>query len=127
MAHFFIEFEVLDAARFERLAAVFDALALDKERDCFRDGDAWPALFDEQSLASFRDFGSQAAEAWDLPSLIEAFKNGEYRLIGCTLTDRLGRVVYDPFAGPFGGTECMHALIEAFGFRVTRDSWHESP
>jgi hypothetical protein len=126
MPGFFIEFEILDPTRFDQLAAVFEALKRDKESGRFRADDAWPALFDAQALASFRDYGNDHAEAWDLPALIEAFENGEYHLLACTrLSPEHGRLEYDPFAGPFGGTECMHALIEAFGFRVTRDSWHE--
>ncbi len=44
-----------------------------------------------------------------------------------TLTLPHGILYYDPWAGPFGGSECLVALIESFGNMVTYDSWHSGP
>jgi hypothetical protein len=58
---------------------------------------------------------------WDFGSMIDAFRNGEYDLLGCRrLTATAGRLEFDPHAWPYGGTGCMRALIEAFGHRVVR-------
>jgi hypothetical protein len=105
-----VEFEIPDPDRFERLACVFAALKHDKDADSFRADEAWRALFDERALARL---------AWDFDSLIDAFKNGEYRLVACRrVSERLARLEYDPLAWPFGGTECMRELLETFEARV---------
>jgi hypothetical protein len=123
---FFIEFEVTDPERFDRLVRLFDALAHDKAAGALRSDDDWLALCDERALERFQP-SNPDPEAWDLGSLIEAFSNGEYRLIACRMvSERLARLEYDPYAGPFGGTECMKVLIRAFDGRVTRDYWEES-
>lgn len=52
--------------------------------------------------------------------MIESFKDGEYELLSCEMiSDETARINYNPFAFPYGGTDCMKALIEAFGFEVT--------
>ena len=61
--------------------------------------------------------------AWDFRSLIEAFRNGDYDLLGCQrASSETGRLAFEPFGWPYGGTGCMRALIEAFGHRVTIDA-----
>ncbi|HCO24662.1 hypothetical protein Mal35_57710 [Gimesia maris] len=65
---------------------------------------------------------------WDFESLLESLFNGEYVLVDLRgKTDTTGELIYDPWAGPFGGTEPLVELIEAFGQTVTYDSWHEGP
>lgn len=65
---------------------------------------------------------------WDFDSLIEALFEGEYALIDLIQEEKMtGVLYYDPWAGPFGGTESLVELIESFGNTVTWDSWHEGP
>lgn len=55
--------------------------------------------------------------------MIDAFRNGDYDLLGCRRASlRIGRLAFEPFGWPYGGTGCMRALIEAFGHRVTADA-----
>lgn len=65
---------------------------------------------------------------WDFDSMIEALFNGEYVLVNLVKEmEENGVLYYDPWAGPFGGTEPLVAMIESFGHVVTFDSWHEGP
>ena len=65
---------------------------------------------------------------WDFESLLDSLFNGEYVLVDLRRkTQTIGELIYDPWARPFGGTEPLVALIEAFGQTVTYDSWHEGP
>jgi hypothetical protein len=58
---------------------------------------------------------------WDFASMIDAFRNGDYRLIGLRrLRPAVARIEYEPFGDPYGGTGCMVALVEAYGFRVSQ-------
>ena len=41
-----------------------------------------------------------------------------YELLACERDAQLGRLEFRPLAGPFGGTDALKALVEAFGFRV---------
>jgi hypothetical protein len=51
--------------------------------------------------------------------MIEAFKNGEYELISCELVSSdMAQLEYNPLAFPYGGTDPIKALVEAFGFHV---------
>ena len=70
----------------------------------------------------------QRGEKWDFESMIEAIFNGEYTLDQMRQLDENRAVLlYEPWAGPFGGTDCLVALIESFGHRVTYDVWHDGP
>jgi len=65
---------------------------------------------------------------WDFESMIDAIFSGEYVLIGLEKeSEEKGVLYYDPWAGPFGGSECLVALIESFGNVVTYDSWCHGP
>jgi hypothetical protein len=58
--------------------------------------------------------------------MIDVFKNGDYDLVSCQmLSADTARLEYNPHGAPFGGTDCMKALTEAFGFRVIRDYWED--
>ncbi|QBD83592.1 hypothetical protein EPA93_25475 [Ktedonosporobacter rubrisoli] len=57
--------------------------------------------------------------SWAFESMIRCFLDGEYELISCRLlTSDTGVLAFDPFSFPYGGTDCMKALIEAFDFQV---------
>jgi hypothetical protein len=48
-----------------------------------------------------------------------AFRNGDYELLGVRrITETRARLEYEPHGLPYGGSECMVALVEAFGSRV---------
>lgn len=141
MPHHLVEFQIADEARFQRLASVFAALRSAKETDEWQKDDYWLTFFDSEARAHFwwpskaemedwnrRWFSTPVPERftdptletpWDFGSLIDAFRNGEYDLIKCErVAERVGRLCFDPHSWPFGGTGCMHALIESFGHRV---------
>ena len=141
----FIEFRVDNSKRFIALCKVFEALREDKRKETFRNDDEWLLLFDEEALSHFwwpteeelaaykkRWKSTPLPQRWSDPSLkhpwgffsmIDAFKNGEYDLVRCRMIshDR-AFLEYYPLADPFGGTECMKALVEVFGFEVIRES-----
>src|SRR5438128_232699 len=58
---------------------------------------------------------------WDFGSMIDAFKDGEYELLSCEIISE-NRAIFRfmPWADPYGGTGCMQALVESFGFKVTK-------
>ena len=65
---------------------------------------------------------------WDFESMIDALFNGEYIFVDLVKeNEKQGVLYYDPWSGPFGGSESLVALIESFGRTVTFDSWHEGP
>lgn len=65
---------------------------------------------------------------WDFESLLDAIFRGEYTLIDLVLESKSkGLLYFQPYAYPFGGTEALFGLIEAFGCTVTHDSYHEGP
>jgi hypothetical protein len=137
----FVEFEFTDDKRFAMLATVVDALRAAKQSDSFPPDEYWFSFFDREALSYFwwpteeeiQDWKSRweatpipqrftdpsLQTPWLFGSMLDAFHDGEYELIGCSrLPDNRGRLEFIPYAGPYGGTDCMKALIEAFGFKV---------
>jgi hypothetical protein len=118
-------------SRFEALSRVFNALKQEKQKQLaseenrekekgFRSDNQWLDFFDEEARSHFRWPTIQSSNVWSLPSLTSAFKDGEYELVACRMVSpKLARLEFDPFAFPYGGTECMKMLIEAFGFQIT--------
>jgi len=65
---------------------------------------------------------------WSFDSMIRSIFCGAYALVDLVKeTESKGVLYYDPFSGPFGGTECLVVLIESFGHTVTYDYWHSGP
>lgn len=65
---------------------------------------------------------------WSLEDTLDAIFHGEYVLVDVIQeAEGHGVLYYDPWAGPFGGSESLVALVEAFGHQVTFDSWHNGP
>jgi hypothetical protein len=138
----FVEFVVSDTTRFNALCTAFAAIQHDKRADSWRDDEDWLAVFDDAALAHFwwptveeREARRKRWEAapvserlndpsfeppsWDFLSMIAAFKNGEYDLVACRLVEQgRARLEFDPDAFPYGGTDCFHMLVRAFGFQV---------
>lgn len=142
----YIEFYIHDAQRFALLADVFIALKHAKENDRSPDADdlAWLQFFDTSAREYFwwpteaerkeweqRWFATPIPQRWSEPSLktpwhfvsmLDAFFNGEFKLIACIhAAPELGRLYCMPYAWPFGGTGCMKALTESFGFHILQE------
>jgi hypothetical protein len=137
----FVEFAIHDAERLERLTAIVDELRLDKAAGTLEPGPKWRPMFDDRALAHFwwptpselddwrrrweatplpgRWADPSLQRPWDFDSLIEAFANGEYQILGIRRQGGTGRLEFEPDAFPYGGTGCMQALVEAFDFVVT--------
>lgn len=137
----YVEFRVDNEKRFNALCHVFSEIKKDKDTKTWREDEDWLAFFDEEALSHFW-FPTEEEEAehfrrwfetpvdqrwndpsfvhpWDFDSMIECFRIGEYELISCRLisTD-IARIEFFASVFPYGGTGCMHGLIEAFGFTV---------
>jgi len=138
----FIEFTAHSPARFPALRKAFAELKRDKDADDWRTNDDLLRFFDGESLSHFywpeNDERIQRLEdlrtrpviitptrqtrrqLWDFDSLIHAFVNGEYELLGCEMTHSgNARLNFHALAYPYGGVGCMVALVEAFGCTVT--------
>ncbi|KNY26932.1 hypothetical protein [Pseudobacteroides cellulosolvens] len=145
MKNCFIEFIINNSERFDMLQNMFKLLKEEKEIDLidFRDS-KWFDFFDEESLMSFwwpteqdikeynklwnessfinRFFDPRLNKKWDFESMLYAFKNGEYELVSCERVDKhVGRIEYYPFSWPYGGSEVFKALIESYGFMITKE------
>lgn len=141
---FYIEFVVPDSTRFENLQSVFNELKNSKDNNSFKEDDFYLNFFDDEAKSYFGWYSEEEnfewsnkwfatpieqrwnnpdlQRKWDFASMIDAFKCGEYELISCEMISKdLARMKYDPWAYPYGGTRFMKALIESFGFEVTKD------
>lgn len=138
----YVEFAVTNENRFKDLQKVFDQLKSDKDEDNMGDDpEPYLVLFDEQARNYFvwstpeedalwlkRWFATPIAtrwtdkslyRGWDFGSMIEAFRNGEYELLSCKmLGSNVARLSFYAYAYPYGGTGCLQALVESFGFTV---------
>jgi len=142
MNGFFVEFAITNETQFKQLEAVVLALCEAKRTDEFPPDAYWLAFFDAKAQAHFwhpteaelKDWEQRWSATpvkqrwhdpslktpWDFGSMIGAFENGDYELIGCRrISDAVARLEFDPYGSPYGGTGCMQALIEAFGHQVT--------
>ncbi len=144
MADFFVEFEITNYERFRNLVTVVDALRASKAADDWHDDEYWLSFFDDAARSHFwwptpaeledwkhRWFSTPVPQRfsdpslqtpWDFASMIDAFRNGDYELVGCTQSGaKMARLDFEPFGHPYGGCGCMKALIESFGFRVVAE------
>ena len=136
----YMEFQVADEERYANLVSVIDALKAEKQSGSLRPDPKWLAYFNDKARAHFwwpspaeaeehsrRWFATPLPERWtdeslktpwDFDSLIDAFGNGEYDLLGIRRMGQVARLEFEPQAFPYGGTGCMQAIIEAFDFEV---------
>ncbi|MFW5740566.1 MAG: hypothetical protein ACOC1F_09390 [Myxococcota bacterium] len=146
-ADFFLVFDLPEAARFAKLQRAFEAFRDAKASPAppSPDHTSWRQFFDDAALATFwwpspselddwcrrweatpvpeRFTDPSLKTPWDFASMIEAILNGEYELVSCDkVTERTGRLVYYPFAFPFGGTGALKALLGAFGCTAIDES-----
>jgi len=126
---FYIAF-IGSADRFAALSRFFDRLVATKSaisETPTSDGvqtlvsdSAWIDLLDNQAIEILTREG-----AWALEDILDCVLQGEYALVGVTFDGRSGRLIYEPWAYPFGGTDALKALVETFGLEVSRDSFHD--
>jgi len=126
---FYIAF-IGTADRFAALSRFFDRLVSAKSaisetatpdgvQALVRDS-AWIDSLDSQAIEKLTREG-----AWALEDILDCVLEGEYTLVAVTFDGRSGRLIYEPWAYPFGGTDALKALVETFGLEVSRDSFHE--
>jgi hypothetical protein len=121
LSTFYVQFEILDPMRLERLEALVDALAKAKGlAQVQMDARDFEHLVDGEAR---RWFGRPVEEGgYPFDSLVLNVGDAEYHILGVRrLTKRVGRLEFDPWAGPYGGAETFRALITAFGQRVTEE------
>ncbi len=137
----YIEFKVYDSASFKSLQNAFQKIKADKDIDSFENEETYLKFFDEQAKLYFgwysekeikdwerKWFSTPVETRWNNPSLkmkwifgsmIECFKDGEYKLLSCEMvSEKKARLNFKPLSYPYGGTGCMQALIESFGFEI---------
>ena len=126
---FYIAF-IGSADRFAALSRFFDRLVATKSaisETPTSDGvqtlvsdSAWIDLLDNQAIEMLTREG-----AWALEDILDCVLQGEYTFVAVTFDGRSGRLIYEPWAYPFGGTDALKALVETFGLEVSRDSYHD--
>ncbi|MEQ8210267.1 MAG: hypothetical protein RH917_10590 [Lacipirellulaceae bacterium] len=128
MCDFRIEFTG-PAERFPCLARVFSRLqevktdnpALeDGQRHELVDNPAWLDLLDETAVELLT-----SEISWPLEDILDCLLAGEYELVSLSYTEGAGKLVYDPWSFPFGGTDPLKGMLESFGFEVQIDSFYD--
>lgn len=132
----YVEFRVHDPSRLAGLCRIVDAIAEAKEREQFPEPEAWKELVDEQTLVWFVQPGTGGAAGaggdspgassgvggsgrWPFRNVFETLGHVEYVPVACRLiTEGVGRIEFEPWAFPYGGTGSLHALIRSFGFEL---------
>jgi hypothetical protein len=141
----YIEFQFTDDFQFDELSKVFVALQQAKQSGDFHDDNYWLGFFNESAKAHFwwptdeeikdwkrhwdatpvsqRRTDPGLKRPWVFSSMIDAIRDSEYELVSCQqVKENIGRLELLPLAGPFGGTDSLKALIEAFGFRIIAEN-----
>jgi hypothetical protein len=80
----------------------------------------WLDLLDSAAIERLTD-----GRCRPLEDILEYLLRGEYELLAVEFIDGRGHLLYDPLSFPFGGTDPIKAVVEVFGLRVTRDSFHD--
>lgn len=144
-SNYFVEFEIASEERFQQLDVVVTALREAKHNQFFHSERYWLSFFDAEAMSYFwhpiqvefteweqhwfstsvnQRFSEPNLETlWDFGSMIGAFEDGDYDLLGCKrLSGKIARLEFHPHSYPYGGTGSMKALIGAFGHRVVGSS-----
>ena len=133
----YISFQQPINERLDALRRVVTRLAEAKSSAHWPDDEQWLPYFDSECMKHFWHPTKQEKAAWfdrwtnasypekladpslqipwDFSSLLEAIKNSEYQILGIkTNADATYDLQFEPYAHPFGGTDALSALIEAF-------------
>lgn len=136
-----IEFEPKDQASLQRLSTFFAMVKAAKESgkpmeeeprliEYLTDAERsffWspsPAELEEWNKEWFstplprRHIDEALLPQWQLESMLEAFWNGDYDLVGVVKEGERHFVAFNPHGYPYGGTGSFVALVESFGNRV---------
>lgn len=136
-----ITFKINDLTRFENLQKVFYQLKQDKENRSFNVEEFYLKFFDEKAKSYFgwyseaenKDWSEKwfstpyeqrwtdptLKRKWDFGSMLMSLEDGDYQLISCELiSEDKAKLLFYPFGHPYGGTGCLEALIESFGFEI---------
>jgi hypothetical protein len=114
----YLEFLIPEEERLARLSAVVAALRADKQADTLRADEDWLEWFDDRALAHFATEFREDDPRWDFESMMDAWRNGEYQIVGIRRDGDRARLELEPEAWPYGGIDSLRALIEAFDGRV---------
>ncbi|URZ07498.1 hypothetical protein [Clostridium felsineum] len=138
----YFEFEINNNDRFSKLQEFFYELKKDKEKDnIISDDSKWISYFEEEVIMKFwwptshelkeyetlwkrtpineRFTSPKLQHPWDFESMIDAFANGEYDFVSCErISNGKGRIEFNPWAWPYGGSSSFRALIEYHGFKI---------
>lgn len=145
MENSYFEFAIKDEANFHRMKEFFYALKVEKEQGTIDCCDTkWMDFFKEDVLQRFwwpteeelqyfselwmntppekRLIEPKLQHPWDFESMIDAFANGEYKLISCEkISSGKGRMEFYPYAWPYGGNDVFRALIEYCGCKIIEE------
>jgi len=147
----YIEFEIDNLTRFERLKTLFLKLKEVKDnQDCLDearylelkqngldyidpvDNFPWQFYLDDQALEWFAntfDFNSYEGVIsgnWYFESMLDAIFNANYALVDLIIEkDNQGCLYYNPCAFPFGSSDSLVELIKSFGNQITYNSRHK--
>ena len=104
---FYVAF-IGSADRFAALSRFFDRLVATKSAisetptpdgvQTLVSDSAWIDSLDNQAIERLTREG-----AWALEDILDCVLQGEYTLVGVTFDGRSGRLIYEPWAYPFGG------------------------
>jgi hypothetical protein len=138
----FIYFDIRGDRQFDQLQAAFEALRNDKEAHRLDPEDSkWLRIFGEEALRHFwwpteqelADYQQRNRRTppeerleredlqvpWEFTSLLDAIRSGNYNLLRCTRNGTAGRLEYEVWSVPFGGTDSLEELIRCFGHSVS--------
>lgn len=137
----YIEFSYVDNKVFERIANLINYIKDKKnsdQLDCediniqeFYSKDElnyywWPTEAEKNafwkkyySLKGEEKKAYLASVPWDFESVIDSISSGEYDIKGCEIVSKgIGRVYFEPWSFPYGGTKSLVQLIKPFDIEI---------
>ena len=123
----FIEFDIFEMKNFEDMKRIFNLIKEAKELKKPKGDKFWIENFPKYSLQEFYfieddikpDFKTAklSKNIWHFYSLIELLEvNYEIEYIDCLLLDpSKGRLTFNAYSYPYGGTDGLKAFIKSFG------------
>lgn len=140
MDHCFVEFEPKDKLSLRRLADFLELIKAAKQSEEAADepdlakylSDVERSYFWDPTPEEMKEWGDEwfstpvalrhspqmPIPQWTLDSMIQAFWDGDYELLGVVEEDARHRVAFNPHGYPYGGTGALIAVVECFGHTV---------